>query len=81
MKIKLSTPYFFGNEKKYLLKCIKSEWISPGGRASKLFEKKIKTYTKAKHAVGLVNCNAALQLSVIRRKARKNDVVYVTAIN
>ena len=80
MKIKLSTPYFFGNEKKYLLKCIKSEWISPGGRASKLFEKKIKTYTKAKHAVGLVNCTAALQLSVRLLNPKKNDEILVPSI-
>ena len=42
MKIGLHEPAFKGNEKKYLLDCIKTNWVSTSGKYLKLFEKKIK---------------------------------------
>lgn len=87
MKIKLSAPYFFGNEKKYLLKCIKNKWISPSGSLSYLFEKKILNFTKAKFALALINCTAALQLSVRLLNPKKGDeilspsITFVSSIN
>ena len=38
--IKLSEPYFFGSELKYLKKCLKTKWISSGGNEVKKFEKR-----------------------------------------
>ena len=38
--IGLHEPYFVGNEKKYLLKCIKDNWVSSAGKYVDLFEKK-----------------------------------------
>ena len=38
--IKLSEPFFFGKEIHFLKKCLKDNWISPGGKIVKIFEKK-----------------------------------------
>ena len=39
-KVPVSKPYLFGNEKKYLLKCLNDGFISSSGKFVKEFEKK-----------------------------------------
>ena len=39
--IKLSEPFFFGNEISNLRKILKDKWISSGGKAVKVFEKNL----------------------------------------
>ena len=51
MKIGLHEPLFKGNEKKYLLDCIKTNWVSTSGKYLNLFEKKIKKITRSKYVV------------------------------
>ena len=63
-KIELSRPYFFGDEKKFLLNTLKNKWISSGGKFTRIFENKIKSLTQSKYVLGLVNCSFALQLAV-----------------
>ncbi len=76
-KIELSTPYFFGNEKKFIDKAIRSNWISSGGNMSRSFESKIKMITQKKYVLSLVNCSSALQLSVRLLKPSLNDEIIV----
>ena len=55
IKIPLSEPFFFGNEKKELIKCLEKKWISASGFQVKIFENKIKKLIKAKHVLGIIN--------------------------
>ena len=63
--IPLHEPYFVGNEKKNLLDCIDSTFVSSIGKYVDDFEKKLCNYTGAKYAVACVNGTAALHLAMI----------------
>ncbi|MDD3050183.1 MAG: LegC family aminotransferase [Candidatus Cloacimonetes bacterium] len=63
--IPLHKPSFQGNEKKYLLECIDSTYVSSVGRFVDMFEKKVADYTGAKKAVVTVNGTSALHLALI----------------
>ncbi len=62
--IPLHAPVFNGNEKKYLLECIDSTFVSSVGKFVDLFEEKIAEYTGAKKAVVCVNGTNALHLAL-----------------
>lgn len=62
--IPLHAPLFIGNEKKYLVECIDSTFVSSVGKFVDLFEKKIAEYTGAKMAVVCVNGTNALHLAL-----------------
>ena len=62
--IKLSEPYFFGNELHFLKKTLKDKWISANGKIVKDFENKLKKYTTGNYNLGIINCTSALQLAV-----------------
>ena len=44
--ISLSEPYLIGNYKKYILECLRDNWISTGGKYINKFEAKISKYLK-----------------------------------
>ena len=52
--LKLSEPYFFGNELKFLKKCLKDKWISLGGKFTKSFEVKMRKFSNGKFNIGLI---------------------------
>ncbi len=79
-KIGLHEPYFIGNEKKYLLDCIKENWVSTSGKFLHLLEKKICNKTKSKFAVPVLNATIGLHLSLILAGVKKNDEVIVPTI-
>jgi len=62
--IPIFEPYFGGNEKKYLIDCIDSTWISSQGEYIKKFENALAGFHKMKHAVVTSNCTSALHLSL-----------------
>ena len=62
--IYLSEPSFTGNEKKYLIDCINTGYVSSVGNYVKLFEKKISKLTKVKNCVSCINGTSALDISV-----------------
>ena len=63
--IPLHRPFFGGNEKKYLLECIDSTYVSSIGKYVDKFEQMICDYTGAKHAVATVNGTAALHSTLV----------------
>lgn len=79
-KFGLHEPYFVGNEKKYLLSCIKDNWVSTSGRFLKLLEKEICKKTKAKFGVPVLNGTIGLHLSLILSGVNINDEVLVPTI-
>lgn len=73
--IPLHEPRFTGNEKKYVLDCIDSTFVSSVGKYVDDFEKQIAAYTGAKYAVAIVNGTAALHMAMIVAGVKQNDMV------
>ena len=59
---KLHEPIFEGNEKKYLIKCIDSGYVSYKGEFVNKFERKISNYTNSKFAIATMNGTSSLHL-------------------
>lgn len=62
--IHLHEPKFLGNEKKYLLDCIDSTYVSSVGKYVDRFEEMAASYTGATYAIVIVNGTAALHLAL-----------------
>ena len=72
---RLHDPLFKGNEKKYLMNCINSSFVSYVGNYVSLFEKKLTQYTRSKYAVATSSGTSALHLILKYLKIGKNDEV------
>lgn len=62
--IPVNEPLLDGNEKKYLLKCIESGWISSEGPFIKDFEQKFAARMGRKHGISVCNGTAAIDAVV-----------------
>ena len=62
--IPIYEPCFNGNEKKYLIDCIDSSWVSSQGKYIVKFEKALAEFHNMKHAIVTSNCTTALHLSL-----------------
>lgn len=67
--IPVNVPLFDGNEKKYLLECIESGWISSEGPFVRRFEEQFASRVGRRHAVAVANGTAALDIAVEARTA------------
>ena len=72
---RLHDPLFRGNEKKYLMNCINSSFVSYVGNYVSLFEKKLVQYTKSKYAVATSSGTSALHLILKYFDIGENDEV------
>ena len=73
--IPLHEPKFYGNERKYVLDCIDSTFVSSVGKYVDDFEKQLANYTGAKYAVACVNGTAALHMAMIVAGVKRNEIV------
>ena len=62
--IPVNEPLLDGNEKKYLIECIESGWISSEGPFVKLFEEKFAARVGRKHGIAVTNGTAAIDAAV-----------------
>lgn len=62
--VPVNTPLLSGNERKYLLECIDTGWISSEGDFIKQFENKFSAYIGKKHGIAVSNGSAALDVAV-----------------
>lgn len=62
--IPVNQPLLDGNEKKYLLECIETGWISSEGPFIKQFEEQFASMVGRKHAIAVTNGTAALDAAV-----------------
>ena len=74
-KVPVNEPYLFGNEKKYLLKCLNDGFISSSGQFVKEFEKKFAKRVNRKFAITVSNGTAALQLAFESLNIKKKEEV------
>jgi perosamine synthetase len=73
--VPLHEPCFRGNEKKYLLECIDSTFVSSVGKFVDAFERKVEEYTGSKKAVVIVNGTEALHFALRLIGVQRNDEV------
>ena len=78
--IPLAEPYFFGKEKKFIIDCIKSGWITTSGKYLNKFELEIKKITKAKYCCALINGSSSLQLAIRSLNPQTSDEILVPSI-
>jgi perosamine synthetase len=62
--IPLHRPVFIGNEKKYLIDCIESNYVSSVGEKVAEFEDKVAAFCGSRYAIATVNGTAALHVSL-----------------
>lgn len=62
--IPVNEPLLDGNEKKYLLECIETGWISSEGPFIKQFEEKFAARVGRKHGIAVTNGTAAIDAAV-----------------
>lgn len=75
--IPVNEPLLNGNEKKYLLKCITSKWISSEGPFVKEFEKKFSKKMGRKYGIAVTNGTAAIDASIEALGIKKGDEIIV----
>lgn len=63
--VPLHAPRFLGNEKKYLLDCIDSTFVSYVGQYVSCFEDEIRQFTGARYSVAVSTGTAALHISLL----------------
>lgn len=77
--IPVNEPLLDGNEKKYLIDCIDSGWISSEGPYVKEFEEKFSHKTGRKFGIAVCNGTAALEAAVHALGLEKDDEVILPA--
>jgi aminotransferase in exopolysaccharide biosynthesis len=78
--IPLHRPIFEGNERKYLIDCIDSNFVSSVGEKVNQFEEKIAEYTGCKYAIATVNGTSALHIAIKLAGVNPGDEVITQAL-
>lgn len=78
--IPLHRPIFGGNERKYLIECIDSNFVSSVGKRVDEFEEKIAEYTGSQYAVAVVNGTSALHVALKLAGVNNGDEVISQAL-
>jgi aminotransferase in exopolysaccharide biosynthesis len=73
--VPLHAPRFSGNEKKYLIDCIDTTYVSYVGQYVTRFEDEIRHYTGAKYAAAVSSGTAALHVALILAEVSPGDEV------
>ena len=75
--IPIAEPALIGNEKKYVLDCVDSGWISSAGKYVKMFEDMFSQFCGVDYAVSCCNGTAALRLILLALGIGSGDEVIV----
>jgi perosamine synthetase len=78
--VALHEPVFNGNEKKYLLECLKSTYVSSIGPFVDRFELMLNEITQTNKTTAVVNGTAALQVALRLVGVRANDEVITQSL-
>jgi perosamine synthetase len=77
MQISVNTPLLDGNEKKYLMQCIETGWISSEGPFIREFEEKFAAKVGRKFGIAVCNGSAALDAAVAALGIGPGDEVII----
>ena len=78
--VPLAVPVFKGNEKKYLIECIDTTFVSSVGKFVDRFEEDTARYTGCKRAVVCVSGTNALHMSLMLAGVERDDEVITQAL-
>jgi perosamine synthetase len=78
--IPVAAPTLAGNEKKYVLDCLDTNWISSRGQYIDQFEQAFATFCGAKHAMTCTNGTVALHLALLALGVGSGDEVIVPTL-
>ncbi len=78
--IPLHEPFFYGNEKKYIIDCIDSRFVSSIGNYVTEFENRISEFTGSAFAVATSNGTSALHAALITAGVQPGDEVLMPAL-
>ena len=76
----LHEPFFFSDELKNVSECLKTGWVSTGGKFVKEFESNLCKYTNSKFAVALNSGTSALDMAIKSISLDKKDEIIVPTI-
>ncbi|WP_019421416.1 DegT/DnrJ/EryC1/StrS family aminotransferase [Paenibacillus sp. OSY-SE] len=76
----IATPILNGNEKKYVMDCLNSTWISSNGPYLDQFEQQFAAFCQTKHAIACSNGTTALHLALMAHGVGPEDEVIVPTL-
>jgi perosamine synthetase len=79
-RIPVYQPDLSGNEKKYVLECLDSTWISSKGKFIKEFESDFARFVNIPHAISVCNGTVALHLALVALGIGPGDEVIVPTL-
>lgn len=79
-KISVAEPKLSGNEKKYVLDCLDTTWISSNGKYISAFESTFAQFCNVKHAIATNNGTTALHLALVALGLEPGDEVIVPTV-
>jgi len=79
-RIFVSEPLFAGNEKKYLLECVETGWVSANGRFVAEFEQRFAEFCGAEYAVSFANGTVSLHLATLMSDVGDGDEVIMPTL-
>ena len=78
--VPLHRPVFEGNERRYLVDCIDSNFVSSVGAQVAEFEQRVAAFTGSRHAIATVNGTAALHVALQLAGVGRGDEVLSQAL-
>jgi perosamine synthetase len=80
IKIPVYQPSLSGNEKRYVMECLDSTWISSKGKFISEFERKFAQFTEVRHAASVSNGTVALHLALVVLGIVPDDEIIVPTL-
>lgn len=78
--VALHEPRFAGNEKRYLVDCIDTGWVSYAGQYVTRFEEALAAASGVRHAIAMASGTVALQVALELAGVRRGDEVIIPAL-
>ena len=78
--IPVAAPALIGNEKKYVMDCLESTWISSNGRYIEQFENEFARFSGVAHALSCSNGTVALHLALMALGIGPGDEILVPTL-
>lgn len=78
--IPVSSPLLNGNEKKYVIDCLDSSWISSNGKYISLFEESFSRFLGINNSISCCNGTVALHLALLALDVREGDEIIVPTL-
>lgn len=79
-RISVAQPRLAGNERKYVLDCIDSSWISSTGKYIGAFEEAFAQFCGTRHAISANNGTTALHLALVAMGLKPGDEVIIPTV-